>query len=220
VHSKNTFWGQSLSNCLEADPPPTAKIRLCILSSDRRNLVNIQPTETSHSQVGVIQTVFRLLLGAVLLFTGFAHLTWARTEFLAQVPNWLPLDADLVVVLSGLVELALGAALILLGRYRVAVGWIVAAFFVAIFPHRCVWHVYRRCTCDPTAVSASSGCLGAVVNGGMAGMACQPPESRSAFMRFPTDRHLRRHPVRVNALVKTRASCARRGCVIDSWADP
>jgi uncharacterized membrane protein len=105
--------------------------------------VNIQPTETSHSQVGVIQTVFRLLLGAVLLFTGFAHLTWARTEFLAQVPNWLPLDADLVVVLSGLVELALGAALILLGRYRVAVGWIVAAFFVAIFPGNISQYVNR-----------------------------------------------------------------------------
>ncbi len=35
---------------------------------------------------------------------------------------------------SGLVELALGAALIVLVRYRVAVGFLVAAFFVAVFP--------------------------------------------------------------------------------------
>ncbi len=39
-----------------------------------------------------------------------------------------------MVVASGLGELALGAALIALLQYRAAVGWIVAAFFVAIFP--------------------------------------------------------------------------------------
>jgi len=82
----------------------------------------------------IIQTIFRLLLGAALLFTGISHLTWARVDFLAQVPRWLPLSGDLVVVLSGIVELLLGGSLILLGRYRVAVGWVVAAFFVAIFP--------------------------------------------------------------------------------------
>lgn len=82
----------------------------------------------------LVQTLFRLLLGASLLLAGASHLTWARAEFLAQVPRWLPLSGDLVVVLSGLVELALGAALVVPGRYRVAVGWVVAAFFVAIFP--------------------------------------------------------------------------------------
>ncbi len=81
-----------------------------------------------------VQTLFRLLLGAALLVTGTAHLTWARIAFQAQVPRWLPLPTDLVVVGSGLVELALGAALIALPRYRTAVGFLVAAFFVAIFP--------------------------------------------------------------------------------------
>lgn len=84
--------------------------------------------------MGIARAVFRLLLGASLLFAGVSHLAWARTEFVAQVPTWLPLNADLVVVLSGIVEIVLGAALILLSRYRVAVGWLVAAFFVAIFP--------------------------------------------------------------------------------------
>jgi len=85
-------------------------------------------------RTSVVQTTLRLLLGAALLFAGTSHLTWSRTEFQAQVPRWLPLPADLVVVASGFVELALGGALVALSRYRTIVGWIVAVFFVAIFP--------------------------------------------------------------------------------------
>ncbi len=85
-------------------------------------------------QTNTIQTVFRLLLGAFLLFAGISHLTVARAEFLAQVPRWVPLDGDLVVVISGIVEILLGAGLILLPRFSALVGWVVAAFFVAIFP--------------------------------------------------------------------------------------
>jgi uncharacterized membrane protein len=75
-----------------------------------------------------------VVLGLFLLFTGIGHLTFGRADFTAQVPDWLPVADDLVVVGSGIAELALGAALIALPRHRVAVGWIVAAFFVAIFP--------------------------------------------------------------------------------------
>lgn len=81
-----------------------------------------------------LQTAARILLGGALAYAGLGHLTWSRTEFLAQVPAWMPLDADLVVVLSGVVEIALGASLILLGRHRVLLGWVAAAFFVAVFP--------------------------------------------------------------------------------------
>ncbi|MFD1734245.1 DoxX family membrane protein [Deinococcus malanensis] len=66
----------------------------------------------------LVQTIGRLLLGVALLFAGIAHLTGARREFQAQVPDWLPLPADTVVVASGIVELALGAALIVLSRHR------------------------------------------------------------------------------------------------------
>lgn len=83
---------------------------------------------------GWARTIGRLLLGAALIFAGTAHLTTARQEFQAQVPTWLPLDPDFVVVASGVVELFLGAALIGLWRYRVVLGWIVAGFFVAVFP--------------------------------------------------------------------------------------
>jgi uncharacterized membrane protein len=82
----------------------------------------------------VLRTIFRLALGAFLLLAGISHLTVNREAFLAQVPTWLPLDGDFVVVASGIVEIVLGAALLALGRYRVQVGWIVATFFVAIFP--------------------------------------------------------------------------------------
>jgi uncharacterized membrane protein len=80
------------------------------------------------------RTPLRWLLGAALIGAGIAHLTTQRTEFRAQVPDWFPFDEDLVVVVSGIVEIVLGAALIVLRRHRVLVGTIVAAFFVAIFP--------------------------------------------------------------------------------------
>jgi uncharacterized membrane protein len=55
----------------------------------------------------------------------------------------VPLDADLVVVLSGIVELVLGASLIVASKYRALVGWTGAAFFVAIFPGNISQYVNR-----------------------------------------------------------------------------
>jgi uncharacterized membrane protein len=81
-----------------------------------------------------IRTIARWLLGGILLVAGVAHLTSQRDDFKAQVPSWFPLDDDVVVLVSGVVELALGAALIALRRHRVLVGVIVAIFFVAVFP--------------------------------------------------------------------------------------
>lgn len=80
------------------------------------------------------QNVFRILLGLILAFAGTSHLTWSRQEFQAQVPGWIPINSDLVVILSGIVEILLGLGLIALPRYRVMAGWIVAIFFVLIFP--------------------------------------------------------------------------------------
>lgn len=87
-----------------------------------------------NPQTTAVQNVLRLLLGAFLLYAGVGHLTFARAEFLAQVPPWLPFDGDLVVVGSGIAEIILGTALIILSPYRALLGWIVAAFFVIIFP--------------------------------------------------------------------------------------
>lgn len=76
--------------------------------------------------------VGRLALATILLVAGIGHFR-STAEFTAQVPPWMPAP-EVVVYVSGVVELALGTALLLLTRYRVLVGWIVAAFFVVIFP--------------------------------------------------------------------------------------
>jgi uncharacterized membrane protein len=83
---------------------------------------------------GLAQRIARRALGAALLAAGLGHLTWQREAFQAQVPSWLPADKDLVVVVSGAVEIALGAALVLANGQRVRVGWVTAGFFVVIFP--------------------------------------------------------------------------------------
>ena len=81
----------------------------------------------------IVRKGFQVLLGAALIYAGITHLTTSRLEFQAQVPTWVPLSADFVVLASGVVEILLGIALASL-QYRRQVGWITAGFFVAIFP--------------------------------------------------------------------------------------
>ena len=83
-----------------------------------------------------VRTTGQLVLGAALLCTGTAHLSFARTQFRAQVPSWLPIDADVVVLASGVVELCLAVALLATWRQpaRGLVGAVTAAFLVAILP--------------------------------------------------------------------------------------
>ncbi len=78
--------------------------------------------------------VARYLLGAALIYAGVGHFTFSRIAFQAQVPAWLPLDPDFVVLASGAVEIALGLGLIFVTRYRKQIGWLTAAFFLAVFP--------------------------------------------------------------------------------------
>lgn len=82
--------------------------------------------------------VVRWALALAMLFAGVSHLTFARQDFQAQVPDALvekgPLDRDAVVVASGVVEAAFGLALLALPRERRRIGAALAAFFVAIFP--------------------------------------------------------------------------------------
>jgi uncharacterized membrane protein len=74
-----------------------------------------------------------MVLGFALAYAGIGHLTSNRQEFQAQVPTLLIDYADFVVLASGVVEIALGVGLIALWKYRAQLGWLVAAFFVAIF---------------------------------------------------------------------------------------
>ena len=88
--------------------------------------------------MALIKTLAQLGLGAFLLSAGISHLESNRTEFLAQVPTWLPLDPDFVVIASGLVEITLGVLLIttalILKKYRSVIGLVTALFFILIFP--------------------------------------------------------------------------------------
>ncbi len=80
----------------------------------------------------------QVLLGLTLCYTGILHLTSKRIEFQAQVPSWLPLDPDFVVIASGIVEILLGLALLTLWKNRKQVGVATAIFFLLIFPGN-VW---------------------------------------------------------------------------------
>jgi uncharacterized membrane protein len=82
----------------------------------------------------VAQTVGRVLLGSAMVGAGVLHLTTQRQEFQAQVPDWFPVDEDLTVIGSGVVEMALGGAFVALPQHRRTIGALLAAFFVAIFP--------------------------------------------------------------------------------------
>jgi uncharacterized membrane protein len=81
----------------------------------------------------LIKRIPQSILGLALIFTGVGHMTTRRLEFQAQVPTQLKQWANEVVLISGVVEIALGIALLVLWKYRVLVGWTVALFFVAIF---------------------------------------------------------------------------------------
>lgn len=81
----------------------------------------------------MVKSIARMLLAAFLIFAGIAHLTFGREDFRAQVPVWLPLDVDFVVLASGAVEIVLGLALASTSKWMPQIGLIVAAFFVAVF---------------------------------------------------------------------------------------
>ena len=86
------------------------------------------------THTGVARQAARVILGVFLTGAGISHLTWNRTAFRAQVPPWFPGSADPVVIISGIVEIALGAALLALPGRRKHVGIVTALFFVVIFP--------------------------------------------------------------------------------------
>ena len=86
---------------------------------------------------GRLRAAAQITLGGFLLVAGAGHMTFAREEFQAQVPDWVPLlDKDAVVLLSGVVELAFGTALVSTWRQprRAVIGAATAALFVAVFP--------------------------------------------------------------------------------------
>ena len=92
-----------------------------------------------------VKNAARILLGANLIFAGISHLSFARKDFRAQVPNWVPLKKDDTVVYSGIAEIALGSAIAFAPKkYREDVGKIAAAFFVGVFPGNLAQYTHHR----------------------------------------------------------------------------
>jgi uncharacterized membrane protein len=81
-----------------------------------------------------MKNILRIVLGAFMVLAGIGHLTFQRTEFQAQVPDWVPLSKDFIVLASGIIEIGLGLALIFFTKQRPKVGLALALFFVLIFP--------------------------------------------------------------------------------------
>ncbi|AMR27891.1 hypothetical protein A0257_12875 [Hymenobacter psoromatis] len=95
------------------------------------------------TQPTTLQNVARGLLGTFMVAAGTGHLTFVRKDFQAQVPDWVPLDKDTVVLLSGVIEIGLGVALLALkGKNRVRMGVGLAVFYALIFPGN--WSQYSH----------------------------------------------------------------------------
>ncbi len=88
----------------------------------------------------------QVALGAVLAFAGVSHLTFARDEFQAQVPPWVLLEADVVVLASASSRSRSVTLCWSLGVSLDAASWArtAAAFFVAVFPGNIAQFVEHR----------------------------------------------------------------------------
>lgn len=95
-----------------------------------------------------LRTLARWSLAGAMVFAGLTHLFWGRKEFEAQVPDWTTrgtgFDKDDVVIVSGVLEVMLGASLVVLPGSRRTLGNFLAAFFVAIFPGNVEQYLKKR----------------------------------------------------------------------------
>ena len=85
----------------------------------------------------IVQNIFRILLGAFMLYAGIGHLTFLREAFQAQVPTWITTDEgfmDFIILSSGIVEIAFGALIVRGGKLKVETGIALAIFYILVFP--------------------------------------------------------------------------------------
>lgn len=87
-----------------------------------------------NMQTSLTQNVMRMVLGFLMIFAAFGHFTFQRTDFQAQVPNWIPMSKDAVVLLSGVFEILLGFGMIFWSKQKLKIGMALALFFLLIFP--------------------------------------------------------------------------------------
>lgn len=78
-----------------------------------------------------------------MIVSGTGHLSFSRIEFQAQVPPWVPLEANSVVLISGWVEILLGLLMTLSRKHKHWAGSALAAFFVVVFPGNISQYVHE-----------------------------------------------------------------------------
>jgi uncharacterized membrane protein len=78
------------------------------------------------------KAVTRVLIGVFMVVAGISHFT-QHGEFLQQTPTWLP-ARSLIVWATGVMEIGVGVALLVLSKQRRHVGQALAIFLVAVFP--------------------------------------------------------------------------------------
>ena len=71
-------------------------------------------------------------LSAAMVFAGFSHLA-KPDPFTQHLPDWVP-AAGVIVAITGLIEIAIGAALVWHRLPREVVGRLTAAYLLAVFP--------------------------------------------------------------------------------------
>lgn len=92
----------------------------------------------------MIKNLIRIALGAFMLLAGIGHLTYARETFQAQVPDWIPLSKDFIVLTSGVVEIFFGLAMIFYTKQKEYVGLALAIFFILVFPGNVAQYTEHR----------------------------------------------------------------------------
>lgn len=88
--------------------------------------------------------MFRIALAVFITFAGYSHLTFHRSDFQAQVPDWVPMSKDMVVILSGIVEIVLGVGIAFWKSQRAKFGWALTIFFVLIFPGNLDQYIHSK----------------------------------------------------------------------------
>ena len=73
-----------------------SEYRLSLASPHESRSMNLLAPQKKRTTV--LRTIFRMTRGAFLLLAGISHLTVTREAFLAQVPTWLPIAGDFVMV--------------------------------------------------------------------------------------------------------------------------
>lgn len=87
-----------------------------------------------NSKTSTFQNVIRILLGLFMVLAALGHFTFQRAEFQAQVPDWIPVSKDLVVLVSGIAEISLGLGMMCWQSQKVKFGIALAGFYILIFP--------------------------------------------------------------------------------------